>query len=251
MKIYKVIANVFFGLIALTVFLIMLGYIFMELLLFPAPYSGRKTGNKTLISNGEQLDVFYQKKSSTKVILYSHGNNEYLAKIQPWLNKMVARGYSVLAYDYAGYGASSGKASVRQSIIDIETAYHFLTRKEHFSPQSIIVVGYSVGSGPATYLATKFKVKKLILIAPFASAAQVVLPWQMPFDKFKNAELLSQKKVPLTIFHGDKDMLIPYRNSKKIYKSARHPKKLIKINGADHKNIFQKFENQFWREIDR
>ena len=251
MKIFRILSGFIAAAIFLLIIAVILAYSFMESILFPSPHTGKKTGNMTLVSGNAELDVFYHRGSGMQpVILYSHGNNEYLAKIQPWLNEFKNRGYSILAYDYAGYGGSSGKAGEKQAKLDIETAFKFLTEKERFMPQEIIVIGYSVGSGPSSYLASGHKVRKLILIAPFASAVQVVLKKSLPFDRFKNAEELSRSTVPVTIFHGDKDRLIPFRNAETVYRNAAGPKKLIKVSGADHINIFKLFTNEFWKELE-
>lgn len=78
------------------------------------------------------------------------------------------------------------------------------------------MIGFSVGSGPACYLAEKYPVGALVLEAPFASAFQVVLPFGgLPGDRFPNAERVRNIKVPLLVIHGRKDRVIPVRNGKK------------------------------------
>lgn len=249
MKIKLFISFVFISAM-LALFLLALGIIFMDAFLFPAVHTGKKTGNMTLLSNGVELDVFYKKAPFPRgVVLYSHGNKEFLSKIQPWLDEFVENNYTILAYDYAGYGGSGGKAGTRQAISDIEAAYKFLTEKENVSPSSIIAVGYSVGSGPSTYLACKYPIRKLALIGPFASASEAALPFDVPFNRFRNAELLSKNKVEVVLFHGTADKIVPYRNSQKIYQQTIGKKTLKTYEGADHRNIFQHFKKDFWQEL--
>lgn len=232
--------------------LLLLGYAFMERILFPAPKAEKKAGNITLQSGNARLDALWlPKENARNVILYSHGNGEHLAMIKPFLQEFVKHDYSVLAYDYAGYGASTGKAGEKQAYLDVETAYRYLTEKENIPPGKIIIAGYSVGSGASSYIATEYPVKALVLIAPFASAIQVVLPFSLPFDRFPNAERLKNKAVPVTVFHGTSDGIVPYRNGKTIFKKASGKKKLITIPGAGHASIFPAISETLWQELEK
>ena len=228
------------------------GCILMDRILFPTPSSdGQKAGNLTLHAGDVVLDALWMPCENPKaVILYSHGNGEYLSKIKPWLEKFTQHNYSILAYDYAGYGGSTGKAGEKQAYLDIEAAYNYLTQTEKIAPDQIIVTGFSVGSGPSSYIAEKYPVKGLVLAAPFASAIQVVLPFSLPFDRFENAERLSRKEVPVLIFHGTRDWIVPYRNSKTIFKKASGRKKFVTITDAGHNDIFLSAGDKFWKEIE-
>ena len=234
----------------LIIVLISLGYAFMEKLLFPAPFTGKKAGNITLQSGKAVLDaVWFPTERKQNVILYSHGNGEHLALIIPWLKEFSRHDYSIFAYDYAGYGASIGKPGEKQAYQDIESAYRYLTQEKKISPDNIIVMGFSVGSGPSTYLATKYPVKGLVLVAPFASAIQVGLPFSLPFDRFPSAKRLKQKGIPVLIFHGTADRIIPFRNGQSIFEHATGRKKFIPVSNADHNNIFSVAGQMFWDEL--
>ncbi|MBR2344887.1 MAG: alpha/beta fold hydrolase [Lentisphaeria bacterium] len=243
--------------IAALIFIILLilaavyGYVFMEKILFPSPHTGRQTGNMVLKSQHAELDALFLRGNPDKeVILYSHGNGEYLAKIRLFLEKFNQRGYSVMAYDYAGYGGSTGKAGELQAYSDIESAYSYLTGTMQISPEKIVVMGFSVGSGPSSYLASKYPVKALILAAPFASAIQVILPFSLPFDRFPNAGRLSKNSPPLMIFHGDNDWIVPFRNGYKIHKYAAAPiNKFHRINASGHNDLFANLDEKLFAEL--
>ena len=226
------------------------GYIFMDRLLFPAPFTGKKVGNVTLLSGDAVLDAFWIRTENPRAtVLFSHGNEEHLAMIRPWLDEFVRRDYNVFAYDYAGYGGSTGKAGEKQACCDIESAYRFLTETEKIPPGRIIALGFSVGSGPSVYLASKYPVG-VVLAAPFASAAQVVLPFSPPADRFPNAARLARTEAPVLIFHGTADRVIPFRNGQKIFDRAAGRKKLIPVPGADHDDLFDRLGDRFWTELD-
>lgn len=227
--------------------------VFMERLLFPSPHDGIRTGNLTLRSGGETLDAYWKPGSPDKpVVLYSHGNGETLANIRGLLEGFSARGYGILAYDYAGYGGSTGKAGEAQACCDIEAAYRYLREKENITADRILAVGYSVGGGPSCYLAEKYPLHGLVLCAPFASAVRVVLPFGLPWvDRFPNAERLRRREMPLLLFHGTADRIIPYRNGRLIAETARGPVRFITVERSGHNDLFRNLGSRFWTEFDR
>ena len=62
-------------------------------------------------ARGEKIACKYWKaKTHPPDHLYSHGNAEDIGRIEEFFTIWVKMGYSVFAYDYPGYGHSSGKA---------------------------------------------------------------------------------------------------------------------------------------------
>ena len=221
------------------------GVLAMDKILFPngnsETYRYPKSGNITLSSGSEKLDAFFHRgRAGLPVILYSHGNGEILAWVKPLLADFIARGYGVMAYDYAGYGNSTGVPGEVQAYKDIDAAYRYLIEKEKIAPGDIVVMGFSVGSGPSCYLAAKEQVKALVIVSGFASAAQVVLPFSVPFDKFPNAERLKKCRIPLLLFHGTGDKIVPIRNGEKLFESSAAPVRKFYREDAGHNDIFHK-----------
>jgi len=78
---------------------------------------------------------------------------------------------NLCAYDYTGYGHSSGRPSVADTIADVDTVYAWLQRRG-VQPQDIILYGQSLGSGPTLDLAARErKIAGVVLHAAFASGA--------------------------------------------------------------------------------
>lgn len=230
-----------------------LGYLGMEKILFPAPHrSSQRAGNVVLQSGDAELDAFYAPPAhpAKPVILYSHGNGESLQYMHPAPEAFIRRGYGVMVYDYAGYGASTGRAGEKQAYSDITAAYNYLREKRSIPAEKILPVGFSVGSGPSTYLAATQEVPGLVLCAPFASAIQVVFPFSLPGDRFPNGERLASKPVKLLLFHGRKDRIVPYRNSLTIRKKAAGPVRFISHNQAGHNDLHSMLGERFWQELD-
>lgn len=225
--------------------------IFPEGIIFQPPRWKGMPEKPLLLQSGQETIAALYYPADSPVILYSHGNGEDLSSVRHKLHEFQQRGFAVIGYDYQGYGASSGKPSVKGAYRNIEAIYRFLTESEKIPPEKIIVTGYSVGSGPSCWLASHFPVGGLIVEAPFASAFQVVLPFSnLPGDRFPNLKHIRQCQVPILIFHGEKDRVIPVRNGKKLFEAAPEPKKLILVPGAGHYDIQENLDEQYWQEIE-
>lgn len=235
----------------LVLFAVVLGCCVESLLFRPPAWNGNKDEFTMLDAGSEKIALlYYPGAPGGKVILYSHGNAEDLSSVRYLLAEYQRHGYSAAGYDYEGYGASAGKPSSDAACRDIEAVYHYLTGEKGISPAEIVVIGFSVGSGPACYLAEKYPVGALVLEAPFASAFQVVLPFGgLPGDRFPNAERVRNIKVPLLVIHGRKDRVIPVRNGKKVFENAAVPGELILVPDAGHNDLKEVLDREYWKNL--
>jgi fermentation-respiration switch protein FrsA (DUF1100 family) len=144
-------------------------------------------------------------------------------------------GYSVLMYDYRGYGTSDGSPSVRKAYQDIDSAYRWLVEEKKIDPNTIIVQGRSVGGGPSTWLAAHREVGGLVLESTFVSTFRVKTHWPLlPWDRFNNLRHIKQTHCPVLVMHGRNDEVIPFWHSEKLYAAAPEKKMHLWINGAHH-----------------
>ena len=103
------------------------------------------------------------------VVLYFHGNGGALNLRVDRFRKIVAQGFGLVALSYRGYGGSSGKPSEEGLIEDARAAYAFAAARY----PRIAVWGESLGTAVAIALAAEKPVARMILDAPFTSAADV------------------------------------------------------------------------------
>ena len=71
--------------------------------------------------------------------------------------------------EYPHYGVYKHKKSLTQILRDSEDLYQFMIKNLRINANRIIVMGWSLGTGPATYLASKYQIAGLILMSPFSS----------------------------------------------------------------------------------
>jgi fermentation-respiration switch protein FrsA (DUF1100 family) len=124
---------------------------------------------------------------------------------------------------------------------------------QQYDSQDIVIYGRSMGSGPASYLASQVQAKHLILETPFYSMKSLfssyypfLPPWFSFKFKFKNFKYLKTVKYPITIFHGTNDIVVPFKGSLKLKKVLKKSDEFIVIEGGTHNdlNIFHAYKNK-------
>jgi len=220
-------------------FLNLLALLFAEKLIFapqPSSYTHLPDELKIVSGNGEKINAVYLENPDAEyTILFSHGNAEDLGNVLPFMQQFHALGYSVLMYDYRGYGTSEGSPSVRKAYQDIDAAYQWLVAEKGIDPKTIIVQGRSVGGGPATWLAAHREVGGLVLESTFVSTFRVktIVPL-LPWDKFDNLRHIKQTTCPVLVMHGHNDAVLPFWHGKKLYEAAPGKKTHLWIDDAEH-----------------
>src|SRR5215813_4207671 len=205
----------------------------------PSSYKDGPDVLKLTTRTGKKISALYLPNPQAKfTLLVSHGNAEDLGDDRFWLEELQRAGFSVLAYDYEGYGTSEGKPGEQAAYDDENAAYDYLTQTMKITTDRIIIYGRSVGSGPAVHLAARKPAAGLILQSPFVSAFRVLtrIPL-LPFDKFPNYKDIRQVRCPLLIIHGDSDTVIASWHGKKLCELANEPKKFVPIPGANHNDL--------------
>lgn len=206
------------------------------------------------VADGEQISALYLINPDAEfTILYSHGNAEDIGQLRPILERFYSAGYSILAYDYRGYGTSDGKASEKNTYEDVESAYEYLTVKAGVPSSRIVAAGRSVGGGVAIHLACRKKIGGLILESSFVTAFRVVTRIPLvPFDKFRNIDKIKKINCPVLVFHGKDDDVVPIWHGKKLFEKANEPKFCLWIDNAGHNDdLAQMAGSSYWNTIEK
>lgn len=223
-------------------------------LIFPVPEASYADGPDILklkTSDGETISAYFLEAPDSKdVLLYSHGNGEDIGDIRPILTQFQQNGISLLAYDYPGYGTSSGQPSEKGVFAAAEAAFRYLTVEKGYEPESITLYGRSLGSGPACWLAARYPVAGLILNGAFSSTFRVITNIKLfPIDKFDNLAILPDLDCPVLLIHGRQDAVIPFTHALKNEKALRRPPETLWIDTANHNNLIELAGNNYWDEV--
>jgi len=186
--------------------------------------------------------LLFKVEDSKGLIFYLHGNAGALnswGSIAPFYTDM---GYDVFFLDYRGFGKSEGHIySQEQLFADIQTVYDRM--KELYNEDKIIALGYSIGTCPATWLASVNKPAMLILQAPYYSLTDVIIsifpfmPRYFIEYKLETYKYITDCTMPVIIFHGDEDKVIDYNNSVRLKDLLKPNDVLITLKGEGHNNI--------------
>lgn len=184
--------------------------------------------------------------ASKGIVIYFHGNAGNLALWGLRAENFLSQGYQVVMYDYKGFGKSRGKRTEKSMYRTAEHVYQFTKTLGDF--EQIVFYGISLGSGFATYLATKHPCDQLILETPYysiLSMGQRMLPflpirWLLKYHVRTDLNL-PKVSCPITLIHGDEDELIPFADSLKLKKENPHIE-LITIQGGTHNDLDLKEE---------
>ncbi len=173
------------------------------------------------------------------VILFSHGNGGNLSDRLGTIAFMKELGYSVLAYDYGGYGESTGNSSEERCYADIRAMWHYLVEKRGIAPEDIVLWGRSLGGGPTTDLAREVTCRAVILENAFLSTADVARESKVlrPLrglirHRFDNKSKIAEITSPLLVIHSPEDEVIPYAHGLELYQRATPPKTFLQIRGG-------------------
>ena len=125
---------------------------------------------------------------------------------------------NVIAIEYPGYGLYYGSTDDNRILQDAEYLYDYLTLKLMINPLEIIVFGRSIGSGPASWLASKRRIGALVLMSAFTSIRAVVkdiagMAQYLVRERFCNIDCMPNVTAPVFLVHGLRDRLISYRHS--------------------------------------
>jgi len=226
-----------------------------RMIFLPPPASYRDGGDilKIPVADGIGIAALHLPHPQARfTILYSHGNAEDLGALSPYLKEYRSRGFAVFAYDYEGYGTSDGRATEKNTYRDIQAAYHYLRERPQVPAHRILVLGRSVGSGPAVELARREPVAGLVLESPFLSAFRVMTRWPLlPFDEFDNLAKIRQVKGPLLLVHGRRDRVIPFWHGETLFAHANEPKAALWIGEADHNDLVEVAGEDYWRALQK
>lgn len=181
---------------------------------------------------------------------FFHGNAESLGSLEPFLREMHARGFAVFAYDYPGYGVSAGRPSEKSIYAANAAATRYLQETLKVPLSRVILVGRSLGGGPATDIAAREPVAGLVLQSAFVSVYRVMTRVRLlPFDQFENLRKLPRVKCPVLVMHGTADEVIPFTHGEKLFAAAPGAKASLWIEGAHHNDFVALAGERYWTAL--
>ena len=197
--------------------------------------------------------LLFKNNNPKGVILYLHGNRGSNRRCTRQAEMFEGLGYDIFMPDYRGYGKSEGSLCCEDQMYhDVQSVYNFLLNR--YEQDDIVVLGYSLGTGMATYLAANNSPKHLVLIAPYLSFIDLknrifpLIPNFLIKFPLNTEKMIANVACPISIFHGTADEIIPYDSSEKLASKAVNAT-LTTLEGTGHRRTI--FHDRVRREVGR
>lgn len=175
-------------------------------------------------------------------ILYYKGNSGSFSAEHERFAQWTAEGYGFLAFDYRGFPMTPGAITEDNILTDSMAAFDWLATR---TDRPILIWGRSLGTGPATFVASQRDAGALLLETPFLSAVSVAaerypfapVAWLM-FDQFHTNEWIRDVEELTFIAHGTADQTIAVSNSERLQALVPNPYPIWIEPGADHGDLW-------------
>jgi pimeloyl-ACP methyl ester carboxylesterase len=243
--------------VAVYVLLIAHVYIFQARLIFFPNVPGRTlTATPTQVGLGfdevrittaDRVDLhgwYVAAPAGAPAVLFCHGNAGNIGHRLDWLEVFCGMGFSMLLFDYRGFGQSSGSPTEQGTYLDAQAAWDYLANTKGFSPRRIVIVGESLGGPIAAHLAKDVAPGALILVSTFTSVPNLArkLYWFLPVRQlarfqYPTADYVARVRAPTLVVHSRDDEMIPFLHGEELCRRASGSAQLLEIFG-DHNAAF-------------
>jgi uncharacterized protein len=212
--------------------------------------------------DGQQLSgyVIGDPRTAAGVLICFHGNADLAVWQLDWARTIERlTDCAVFLAEYRGYMSNGGRPTYETSKLDARAAYDHMRIAYGIDRSRAAYFGHSLGSGVAVELAEIHPPRTLLLQAPFTSAQAmarlIVWPpityiWKLLSRiHFDTIAVVSELDVPVSVAHGKRDRIVPFRMGMEVYNSAKRKGALLVVDEAGHSDLPQVAGEEYWRWI--
>jgi fermentation-respiration switch protein FrsA (DUF1100 family) len=199
---------------------------------------------------------FLRARDERLTVLFNHGNAGNIGDRLDRAMLLQSRlGWSVLLYDYRGYGRSEGTPDEEGTYRDARAAYRYLVEVRKVEPGRLVIMGESLGSAVALDLALRRPAQALILEAPFTSVPDMARTTALfPLaglvrTRYDNLAKVAGLRCPLLVVHGERDEIVPFAQGRRLFEAAPDPKSFYAVPGAHHNDVYVVGAEAYWRAL--
>jgi pimeloyl-ACP methyl ester carboxylesterase len=196
-----------------------------------------------LVREGVTLRGWRLNPGKARAMIYFGGNAERLESSAEEFSRLFPD-RTVYLLSYRGYGASEGRPN-EISLLGDALALFDRVAIEH-PPASVAVIGRSLGSGVASYVASRRPVERLVLVTPFDSLADVAQAHYPMFpvlllmrERYPSTDYLPGYAGPLLVLRSGRDQVIPSANTDRLLAALTRKPQVIDSPHAGHNGISQ------------
>ena len=202
-----------------------------------------------------RLHGWFLKNSKVKpapLIIFFGGNSDDVTNYVINIDNL--KNWNTALINYRSYGLSEGQPNEKNLFKDSLAIYDYFASRPDINKEKIIVMGHSLGTGVAIYVAQNRPVKKIVLISPYANiknvAQNIFILFPVKFmlrNKFDSLSRAPLIKTPLLAIAATKDLLIPISHTINLIKHWAGPSELKLIWGDGHHSVV--FNDLCWQYV--
>jgi pimeloyl-ACP methyl ester carboxylesterase len=223
------------------------------------PESGRVSYDAV---DGQRLTGFLvgDPRNAPGTLLCFHGNADLALWQLDWARVVRRRtGYAIFLAEYRGYMALDGDPTYASTKLDARAAYDHLRIAFGVDRTCMAYFGHSLGSGVAAELAEIHPPSALVLQSPFSSARAmarlivwppIVVVWRaISRIHFDTIRIVSELDVPVSVAHGRRDRIVPFRQGIEVFESANRKGQFLTVDKAGHNDVAEIAGEEYWSWI--
>jgi putative redox protein len=228
----------------------------------------RTTKLEIINKKGLQLQAYLEvptNQKPTHFAIFAHyfSCNSNFKAVKNISRSLTNHGFGMLRFDFTRLGKSEGafaESHFSANVDDLIDVNKYL--ETHYKAPSLLI-GHSLGGAAAIVAASKLEnIKAVSTIGAPANAAQVThlfshaieeiatkgevevhiggRPFKInqdfvaDFSKTDLSKIIKKLRKPLLVMHSPIDKIVGIENAHEIYHNARHPKKFVSLDDADH-----------------
>ncbi len=186
------------------------------------------------------LKVWRIQGTGSEAIIYFGGNADDVALNIPQLKQLFPK-HTIYLHNYRGYGGSSGTPSETALFADACALYDQIKP----SHTGVAVIGRSLGTGVAAYLASRRPISQLALVTPFDSMVNVASDIYPFFpvslllrDKYTSLHYASDFTSKTLVLIAENDEIIPRKRTDALVRALEASQTTVEvIPNTDHNTI--------------
>ncbi|HIP45547.1 MAG TPA: alpha/beta hydrolase [Sulfurospirillum arcachonense] len=201
------------------------------------------------VEKGVVLKGIHKTSDNSPLVIYFGGNADDATRIV-----LHVKGFEIVAFNYRGFVNSGGKPSEKDIFSDALQIFD-----KYGENRDVIVVGRSLGTGVATYVASQRVIKGLILITPYDSIVSIgkkMYPY-FPIEtlsnhKFESVKYMLDVKAKVGLIEVEGDDVIPKYHFDKLKEKVLNLALHVELKDTTHGDVLQHpdFEKTIKRMID-
>jgi len=192
--------------------------------------------------------------AQSKTIIYFGGNAQDVVYLNFEANEFNVK--QLIAINHPGYGKSTGQPTQSSIYKNSLQVYDWAKEQYQLNSKNIIIMGRSLGSSVATYLAANRKISGLILVTPFDSIENIAAKQYKYFPikllmnhAFPTIDYIGQVNAPTLMLAAEKDEIIADENLENLKQAAGENNRLVRYENVGHNTIQEHIE--YYSEINK